>query len=206
MPAWRAYTCSCRSVRSRTYCTNTCSPQRTRTSPAWRTGLELSWTCSAPSCSWRTVSPFGGSAGSPGLVRSGLVVGRRPGRSRTVASSIRTASACAARAGGAVRAQGPLHASRCACVRSRRAIAVAVAVAVTERQRAARRAARLSSKKTGGVLLSQALAGQVPSALRGLTSLFGMGRGVSPSPRPPEKVERPTRLQVLQNCTAPQRV
>ncbi len=60
-------------------------------------------------------------------------------------------------------------------------------------------------EKTGGVLLSQALASQVPSALRGLTSLFGMGRGVSPSPRPPEKVERP-RLRVLQNCTAPQRV
>jgi hypothetical protein len=36
--------------------------------------------------------------------------------------------------------------------------------------------------RTGGVLLSQALAGQVPSALRGLTALFGMGRGVSPSP------------------------
>lgn len=46
-------------------------------------------------------------------------------------------------------------------------------------------------EKTGGVLLSQALAGQVPSALRGLTALFGMGRGVSPSPRPPEKGERP---------------
>jgi hypothetical protein len=46
-------------------------------------------------------------------------------------------------------------------------------------------------KETGGVLLSQALASQVPSALRGLTSLFGMGRGVSPSPRPPERVERP---------------
>jgi hypothetical protein len=37
-------------------------------------------------------------------------------------------------------------------------------------------------KDTGGVLLSRALAGQVPSALRGLTALFGMGRGVSPSP------------------------
>ena len=33
----------------------------------------------------------------------------------------------------------------------------------------------------GDDLLSQALAHQVPSALRGLTSLFGMGRGVSPS-------------------------
>jgi hypothetical protein len=36
--------------------------------------------------------------------------------------------------------------------------------------------------RTGGDLLSQALAGQVPSALRGLTALFGKGRGVSPSP------------------------
>ena len=33
----------------------------------------------------------------------------------------------------------------------------------------------------GDDLLSQALRSQVPSALRGLTSLFGMGRGVSPS-------------------------
>ena len=47
-----------------------------------------------------------------------------------------------------------------------------------ERERAAPRAAL--SNKTGGDLLSQAR-GQVPSALRGLTALFGMGRGVSPS-------------------------
>jgi hypothetical protein len=40
---------------------------------------------------------------------------------------------------------------------------------------------RLVDLKTGGDLLSQALSSQVPSALRGLTSLFGMGRGVSPS-------------------------
>src|ERR671939_1665038 len=39
---------------------------------------------------------------------------------------------------------------------------------------------------TGGDLLSQAREGQVPSALWGLTALFGMGRGVSPTPRPPE--------------------
>ena len=39
-----------------------------------------------------------------------------------------------------------------------------------------------TQRKTGGDLLSQALASQVPSALRGLTALFGMGRGVSPSP------------------------
>ena len=44
------------------------------------------------------------------------------------------------------------------------------------------------SRKNGGDLLSQALAGQVPSALRGLTSLFGMGRGVSPSLWPPKGV------------------
>ena len=61
------------------------------------------------------------------------------------------------------------------------------------------------SEKTGGVLLSQALAGQVPSALRGLTALFGMGRGVSPSLKPPEKA-RDQPLPVLQNCTAPHRV
>ena len=38
----------------------------------------------------------------------------------------------------------------------------------------------------GGDLLSQAVAHQVPSARRGLTTLFGMGRGVSLSPWPPE--------------------
>ena len=70
-----------------------------------------------------------------------------------------------------------------------------------EIRRAAR--GRPRSQKTGGVLLSQVLAGQVPSALRGLTALFGMGRGVSPSPKPPENIQRPP-LPVLQNCTAPQ--
>jgi len=34
----------------------------------------------------------------------------------------------------------------------------------------------------GGDLLSQGVAPQVPSAQRGLTALFGMGRGVSLSP------------------------
>src|SRR5690606_37262268 len=34
-------------------------------------------------------------------------------------------------------------------------------------------------ERTGGVLLSQGVAPQVPSALKGLTALFGMGRGVS---------------------------
>src|SRR5689334_20410372 len=41
------------------------------------------------------------------------------------------------------------------------------------------RAAR--GERTGGDLLSQAREGQVPSALWGLTSLFGKGRGVSPT-------------------------
>ena len=40
---------------------------------------------------------------------------------------------------------------------------------------------RLEDEETGGDLLSQALASQVPSALWGLTALFGMGRGVSPT-------------------------
>jgi hypothetical protein len=33
----------------------------------------------------------------------------------------------------------------------------------------------------GGVLLSHAVSRAVPSALKGLTSVFGMGTGVSPS-------------------------
>ena len=56
------------------------------------------------------------------------------------------------------------------------------------------------TEETGGVLLSRALAGQVPSALRGLTALFGMGRGVSPSLKPPEIAE--SLPAAPQNCTA----
>ena len=61
-------------------------------------------------------------------------------------------------------------------------------------------AARGRMLRTGGDLLSQALAGQVPSALRGLTALFGMGRGVSPSPKPPETDERPTPRRSLKTA------
>ena len=39
---------------------------------------------------------------------------------------------------------------------------------------------RALPKEMGGVLLSREIALRVPSALAGLTSLFGMGRGVSP--------------------------
>ena len=44
------------------------------------------------------------------------------------------------------------------------------------------------SRKTGGDLLSREVALRVPSARAGLTSLFGMGRGVSPPLCPPETV------------------
>ena len=42
--------------------------------------------------------------------------------------------------------------------------------------------------ESGGVLLSRAVSSQVPSALRGLTSVFGMGTGGTLSPLPPEIV------------------
>ena len=40
--------------------------------------------------------------------------------------------------------------------------------------------------ESGGDLFSRAVTRQVPSALKGLTSVFGMGTGGSPSPLPPE--------------------
>ena len=58
-----------------------------------------------------------------------------------------------------------------------------------------------SHVKTGGDLLSQALAGQVPSALRGLTSLFGMGRGVTLSLWPPRLDETERSWPGLENRT-----
>ena len=42
--------------------------------------------------------------------------------------------------------------------------------------------------ESGGDLLSRAVTSQVPSALKGLTSVFGMGTGVTPSLSPPEMV------------------
>src|SRR6476660_4691093 len=52
--------------------------------------------------------------------------------------------------------------------------------------RKARLAAGLSTKEIGGDLLSREVALRVPSALAGLTSLFGMGRGVPPPLCPPK--------------------
>src|SRR5262249_23606779 len=43
-----------------------------------------------------------------------------------------------------------------------------------------------SRAKSGGVLLSQGVYPQVPSALAGLTAVFGVGTGVTPPPWPPE--------------------
>ncbi len=45
---------------------------------------------------------------------------------------------------------------------------------------------RSRANKSGSVLLSQGISPQVPSALRGLTSVFGMGTGVTLSLWPPE--------------------
>ena len=44
------------------------------------------------------------------------------------------------------------------------------------------------SVESGGDLLSLTVTSQVPSALKGLTSVFGMGTGVTPSSLPPEMV------------------
>ena len=61
------------------------------------------------------------------------------------------------------------------------------------------------SKKSGGDLLSQGVSPQVPSALVGLTSVFGMGTGVTPPLWPPKSVvkrERHTALNPLKNSIA----
>ena len=46
----------------------------------------------------------------------------------------------------------------------------------------------LRNMESGGDLLSRAVTSQVPSALKGLTSVFGMGTGGTPSSLPPEIV------------------
>ena len=47
----------------------------------------------------------------------------------------------------------------------------------------------LWEKIFGGVLLSHTAAHAVPSALKSLTSVFGMGTGVTSSPSPPKKIK-----------------
>ena len=61
---------------------------------------------------------------------------------------------------------------------------------VTDAQRKSpRHRLRLFFVESGNVLLSQVVSNQVPSALKGLTSVFGMGTGGSLSPLSPENCE-----------------
>ena len=48
----------------------------------------------------------------------------------------------------------------------------------------------LAFNNPGGFLLSHAVARAVPSAPRGLTSVFGMGTGVTLSTQPPENFSK----------------
>ena len=58
-------------------------------------------------------------------------------------------------------------------------------------------------ERTGGVLLSQGVYPQVPSARAGLTAVFGMGTGVSPPPWPPETVRSAAQQPVKGQRAAP---
>jgi hypothetical protein len=116
----------------------------------------------------------------------------RRGDARDPAAVLRRAPVVAPLVADAVPSLGAVQAGRWECTprprgrgrkaaKKRRLHAQARHVgATTQKSRPCR--AALSGEETGGVLLSRALAGQVPSALRGLTALFEMGRGVSPSP------------------------
>ncbi len=52
-----------------------------------------------------------------------------------------------------------------------------------------RKFTRYQIKKCGGVLLSRPVSRTVPSALEGLTCVFGMGTGVSPPLSPPQNLQ-----------------
>ena len=53
--------------------------------------------------------------------------------------------------------------------------------------------------ESGSVLLSRSVSTQVPSALKGLTSVFGMGTGGTLSPLPPE-ISAARRIACGQRC------
>ena len=56
--------------------------------------------------------------------------------------------------------------------------------------------------ESGGDLPSRAVSSQVLSALKGLTSVFGMGTGGTPSPLPPEIISFQGAFRLyLDNCT-----
>ena len=59
------------------------------------------------------------------------------------------------------------------------------------------------SKNPGDDLLSQGLASQVPSALKSLTSVFGMGTGVASSPSSPGNLLTLISLPVTENYIEP---
>src|SRR5256885_14331877 len=81
-------------------------------------------------------------------------------------------------------------------------ISIRVIVGDHERGRPERR----PRKEVGGDLLSREVALRVPSALAGLTSLFGMGRGVPP-PLSPPKLSGPENSRAHpQNSIATQRI
>ena len=164
-----------------------------RPAGAWsgRTGTPVGQAPWAP----RAPSPSGRLSGGPSAF--GRTSGRVVARARTDtgrATGVRTRRV-AARAPTRRRThKEPTHGARRRAIRTipagrlrgtsghpddrRRGIA-------SKRKRAAPRSGS-SNERTGGDLLSQAREGQVPSALWGLTALFGMGRGVSPTPKPPE--------------------
>lgn len=58
-------------------------------------------------------------------------------------------------------------------------------------------------EKSGGVLLSQGVSSQVPSALVGLTSVFGMGTGVTPPLWPPKSCFKGGRTPNLARARTP---
>jgi hypothetical protein len=56
---------------------------------------------------------------------------------------------------------------------------------------------RAFAHRSGGVLLSRRVSPEVPSALEDLTSLFGMGRGVTPPLWPPKALAPPKGYAIL---------
>ena len=61
----------------------------------------------------------------------------------------------------------------------------------------------LRNMESGGDLLSRTVTSQVPSALKGLTSVFGMGTGGTPSSLPPEMVSYSFQPRGAQSVSGP---
>src|SRR6185295_11051353 len=73
----------------------------------------------------------------------------------------------------------------------------------TKRPRRVNAGVSMHMRKRGGDLLSHPVSRAVPSALEGLTSLFGMGRGVTPPPKPPQYERQPN--ERWEHVRAPQK-